>query len=315
MVIVKKVQIDEEVLIEWVYGFLIENQKTPGIRDLYRHKGCPYSKSAILQKYKNLSSLYNKYGLKRKEQGYDNITDDVLLEDLRSFVIKYKTTDRDTLKKNGLYDRAVYERRFGSWSNALKLSGINNSFKILMKYFEDYDGSDYISFLKQRIGVNGDFSDTQLEIIKKAKKLECDTKKIRNSINYKYIKENFVSVSVLLVCCGIEPSVSYCSGNTYIADDGHICDSGKEVQLDNFLSCNNIEHEVHCNYPNSQMKCDFKVKDFYIEYAGLMDKSKYAKDIERKVKFANENQIKQIILYELNEDTLTKLQAALTSDC
>ena len=310
----KKNIIDIEILSSWIFKFIEENNKSPGIRDLYKYKGCPYDKSSILREYGNLSNLYKKLNIDRKVVGYDNISDDELLAKLKYFVIKYRTTDRDILKKKGLYDRSVYERRFKTWSNALKLSGIDNSTKVLIKYFENYNGEDYIKFLKDNIGEYGDFTSEQYDIINKASKVAFDKDLIRKTINYSYIKRNFKTVSILLIACGKEPTVTYCSGNKYIAKDRHECDSSKEVIIDNFLYENNIDHEIHTNYPNSNFKCDFKVNDIFIEYAGLMDKKKYSNDIRKKIEFCKNNNIKQIILYNTKKETLSNLKVALESD-
>lgn len=310
----KKNIIDIKVLSSWIYDFIKENHKSPGLRDLYVNKGCPYNKNSILREYGNLSNLYNKLKINRKTFGYDNISDEELLNTLKELVIKYRTTDRDILRQKGLYDRSVYERRFKTWSNALKLSGVDNSLKTILKYFDNYNGENYIVFLKNNIGKNGDFTSEQYDIIDKASKVNYDKQLIRTTINYSYLKRNFKTVSILLIACNKEPTVNYCSGNKYISKDGHICDSGKEVIIDDFLYDNNIAHEIHCKYPNSNFKCDFKIGNLYVEYAGLMDKKRYTKDINKKIEFAKNNNIKQIILYNTSQKDLDNLRVALESD-
>lgn len=311
----KKVIIDEQVLLSWIREFYEEHGTPPGLRDLYRHKGCPYNKNSILKEYENLSNLLNKANLGRKRVGYSDITDEELLAELKDAVLCHKTSDRDKLRICGVKDRSVYENRFGSWSNALKLAGVDNSFKTLIRYFPQYRGEDYIDFLKKVIGTDGEFTVEQEEIMEKAKELSYDPNQIRSRVSYKKLKRNFGYVSILLIACGIEPTVNYCSGNKYIANDGHKCDSSKEVVIDDFLSENGIEHEVHVSYPNSKTKCDFKVGDTWIEYAGLTDKANYKKDLDNKIKFAKINNLKQIVLYDTAINTLNKLKAALTSDC
>lgn len=310
----KKVNINLQIFKKWADEFIKINNKSPGLRDLYKYKGCPYNKDTILKEYGNLSNLYSILNLERKGAGYNNISDEELLKILKEYVLKFRTTDRDILRNNGLYDRSVYENRFKSWSKALKLAGINNSVKTLIKYFNNYNGENYIEFLKSTIGDGEDFTPEQKDIMTKASLVDYDKDKIRNSINYNYIKRNFITVSILLIACGEEPNVTYCSGNSYISKDNHKCDSSKEVTIDNFLYNNNINHSVHELYPNSNFKCDFKIKNIYIEYAGLTDKLNYKKDIERKIKFAKDNNINQIVIYDTDINTLNNLKAALLSD-
>ena len=308
----RKIQINEQILSKWIYDFIKDNNNTPGLRDLYRYKGCPYSKETILNEYGNLNVLYEKLNISRKSVGYNNISDEKLLKELFESVIKYKTTDRDILRQNGLYDRTVYEKRFNSWSNSLKLAGINNTVKTLLKYFDNYQGQNPIQFLKQEIGVNNEFTKIQLSLMNKAKELGYDSNKIRKSINYKVIKENFITVSLILIACGKEPTTNYCSGNKYIANDNHVCDSNCEVIIDNYLSSHNILHEVHKKYPNSKMKCDFYINDTYVEYAGLMEHKKYQLKIQKKIEFAKENNLKQIIIYKKDLNRLSELLGGIS---
>lgn len=313
-----KIIINEQVLKDWIDNFIMLNNKSPGLKDLYINKGCPYGKEIILKEYGNLSNLYEKLNINRKELGYDNVSNDQLLKILKEYVIRFRTTDRDILRKNGLCDRSVYERRFNSWSNALELAGIDNSTKVLLTNFDNYKGEDPISFLKEEIGRNNEFTNVQLDIIGKALSVNCDCKLIRKIIRYDVIQRHFKKLSVLLISCGVQPNLTYCSGNSYIAKDGHICDSNLEVEVDNFFFDNNITHEVHVRYPKSKLIgyqdskfiCDFKVNDIYIEVAGL-NNDKYINDIERKKKYAEDNYMKLEILYDTKTDSLEGLRVKL----
>lgn len=285
------------------------------MHDFRRINGSPYDYRMLYEKVGKVKELYDWLNVNADITvfKYEN-SDDELLQELRRIILKERTTDRDIVRKAGGKDRSVYEKRFGSWSNAVKLAGISNVEKTLIKYFDNYNREEPIHFLKNNIGKNGDFTSEQYDIINKSSKVDFDKDLIRNTINYSYIKRNFKTVSILLIACGKEPNVTYCSGNKYISKDNHTCDSGKEIIIDNFLYENNIPHEVHINYPNSNFICDFKVKDVFIEYAGLMEKKKYRKDIDRKIEFCKNNNIKQIILYDTNKENLNNLRVALESD-
>jgi hypothetical protein len=299
----KKSIIDINILDHYIKDFINQNGKTPGLRDLYRHKGCPYSKVTILKEYENLDNLYKILGYDRKAIGYDNITDSQLLEELITAIYKYRTTDRDELKKRGIKDRAVYERRFGSWSDALKLAGFNNTQRVLMTYFEGYKGQEPIQFLKNSIGQNGDFTDKQKDMINKGKHIR----------RYK----DFLGKDTLFaIACGKEPDIIRGIKSKYVSDDGHECDSKEERVVDNFLYENGYQHSVHINYPSSKMICDFKVKDLYVEYAGLVNcgdsrQKKYIEKLEKKKQYALENGLKLYILYDTKKESLKQLRAAL----
>ena len=82
---------------------------------------------------------------------------------------------------------------------------------------------------------------------------------------------------------------------TFIAKDGHICRSKKEVEIDNILYELGIEHENEVYYPydktynkNSRKRCDWKIGNTYLEYAGMLAyydiiaRKKYRKRIDEK---------------------------------
>jgi len=82
----------------------------------------------------------------------------------------------------------------------------------------------------------------------------------------------------------------------FIAKDGHVCYSKKECEIDNLLYDLGLEHDNEVFYPydekfnkNKRKRCDWKVGDTYLEYAGMLSyynkKTKYAykKRIEEKM--------------------------------
>lgn len=208
-------------------------------------------------------SMYSKFTLPSKPITIvDTIRDEELLGILVNAVYRYPTTDRDKLRAfsaGDIYDRSVYERRFGSWSNSIRLAGFTDYNRVLLVYFVDYTGEDPIEFLKLKIGHNGDFTDEQKFYIANPH-IKRNTRIMRKhfkSINFYYILtgKRIWQVGKIII--------------KQIADDGHICDSNSEKIVDNYLNDNGIPHAIHVTYPRSSKKCDFRVGNVYIEYAGL----------------------------------------------
>lgn len=88
-----------------------------------------------------------------------------------------------------------------------------------------------------------------------------------------------------------------------IAKDGHECNSLAELEIDNWLYLNKLEHEkepcypYHKKYnPNSRLRADFRVGQLFIEYAGLMNDPKYANKINLKKALAAELDMRLVIL-------------------
>jgi hypothetical protein len=189
-----------------------------------------------------------------------------------------------------------------------------------MNYFDDYNGIEPIDFIKYKFGENNKFTNKQLELIEKVKVIGNKPEGIRRHIRYNIIQDNFKYVSILLIASGFEPNIDYNTGRKYEANDGHLCDSKEEMELDNWLKLNNFNHEHHIRYPNSKLTCDFKINNIYIEYAGLIDAraevyyKKYKSTIERKIKIAETNNIKILIVNNLSEKEISNLRAALESN-
>lgn len=87
------------------------------------------------------------------------------------------------------------------------------------------------------------------------------------------------------------------------AKDGHLCLSLGEKTIDDWLSDHKIEHEKEVLYPydeklnpNELSRTDWKVGKVFIEYAGLMNDTEYAKKMEIKKELALKNQIRLIII-------------------
>lgn len=117
------------------------------------------------------------------------------------------------------------------------------------------------------------------------------------------IKNRFGSIFELLLDSGLIPKGSKRMrlGTLVRAEDGHMCYSMVERNIDNWLSRHGIKHEKEVNYPNSPMRCDWEVllqgQRVFIEYFGLMSQEAYARKTEQKIEIAKQNNIELIPIY------------------
>ncbi len=74
------------------------------------------------------------------------------------------------------------------------------------------------------------------------------------------------------------------------ASDGHSCDSISELIIDNWLTENNISHQVDVLYPKTEHKADWSIETnrekVFVEYFGLAgDSARYDQTIKEKKNF------------------------------
>ena len=98
--------------------------------------------------------------------------------------------------------------------------------------------------------------------------------------------------------------VGHPEGNQPIASDGHICSSGPERIIDDWLSEHGIPRErepvypYHPNHdPNGRKRADWLVEDTYIEYFGLHGNSEYDSRSQQKFLMAISEGLKLIPVY------------------
>lgn len=298
---------NEDKLLDFINSYRDKNNCSPGINDFKRKLGCPYNKEIILREYGSIENMYNKFNMDSKPiSKLDLIEDKVLLKNLLEAVYEHRTTDRDELRKlspKTVYDRAVYERRFGSWTDALKMAGFTDYHRVLLAYCVDYKGEDPIEFLKLKIGKDGDFTETQKELLTHDDITEYKTRKYFRYRNfYNILKGNELKSANSIVI-------------KQVAKDGHVCDSNAEKVVDDFLYDNGFEHEVHVKYPDSQKISDFKIGDIYIEYAGLYNVHfQYDSNIKYKIKYCEENGLKLYVLYDTSEKSLSDMKEFINNN-
>ena len=118
--------------------------------------------------------------------------------------------------------------------------------------------------------------------------------------NPESITGQFGSYFKLLLRCGLLPDGTRKMrlGTWVLAKDGDMCFSLVEREIDNWLYHNKIKHTKEVRYPNSDMRCDWEIKEdnqrIFIEYFGLMNQKTYAEKASLKQKIAEENGIRLI---------------------
>ncbi len=116
-------------------------------------------------------------------------------------------------------------------------------------------------------------------------------------------KNHFGSFFAALVKSGILPRGTRRMklGTMILANDGHVCLSLVEKDIDDFLYSLKICHKKEVLYPDSNYRTDWEItwkqKRYFIEYFGLMNIRKYAKKAEQKAILAAANNIELISIY------------------
>lgn len=84
------------------------------------------------------------------------------------------------------------------------------------------------------------------------------------------------------------------------ARDGHVCDSISEAVIDNWLTQHNIPHARDAQYPTTNHRADWSIKDgkVFIEYFGLAkDSPRYDREVKVKKNLCRRNKIKLVEIY------------------
>lgn len=115
--------------------------------------------------------------------------------------------------------------------------------------------------------------------------------------------EEFGSYFAALVKSGILPEGSrrLVIGTMVLAEDGHLCLSLVEKEIDDFLYKRGIKHQKEVFYPNSTLRADWEIfgreRRIFIEYFGLMNNPDYADKAKQKMKIAEKHKIEFIGIY------------------
>ena len=137
----------------------------------------------------------------------------------------------------------------------------------------------------------------------------CDMPPYEKSFSTPYgYKDVFGSWFKALAAAGVDIQKK-ARGYTCLAEDGHVCFSLGEKKIDDWLYRHRIPHEKEPKYPgDSNLRGDWKVGNYFIEYWGLKGKKDYDDKIFLKKEIARENKIK---LIEINPKDLNNLDEKL----
>jgi len=104
-------------------------------------------------------------------------------------------------------------------------------------------------------------------------------------------------------------------GTMVEADDGDICFSLVEREIDNWLFSQGIRHKKEVRYPESDFRCDWEVcgcsRRLFVEYFGLMNQAAYAEKAKRKSEIASRAGITLIEIFP-ETDWKTEIRKAMT---
>ena len=100
-----------------------------------------------------------------------------------------------------------------------------------------------------------------------------------------------------------------------LANDGHLCLSLGEKEIDDWLYSRNIPHEKETRYPydpelnpNELQRCDWKIGEIYVEYAGMMSDYEYSMRMKDKQLLSKNHNLRLVVLYP---DDLGRLEEKL----
>ncbi len=128
-----------------------------------------------------------------------------------------------------------------------------------------------------------------------------------------HVKKKFGSWFKSLAETGALPDgvLSTARGIRCLAQDGHTCHSLDEQRIDDWLSSNGLPHEREPHYPahptlnsSGRRRADWKVRDIFIEYFGLVGDSNYEKKMDEKIALAQHCKIDLIAIYPADIENL-----------
>lgn len=201
-----------------------------------------------------------------------------LAEELGRVPITEDLTGREWIRGKG-----AYAETFGTWSNALKLAGLE---PVWCPVSDDELIDDLRRFYKE----NGRSPTT------------------RDKLRYGWctFSTRFGTWNNALTAAGL-PHNENIYGVKTIGKDGFEYDSISESLIGNWLFDNGIRYETQVPYFD-RLIADFKVKDIYIEFFGLHHDKEYMKKARLKQKLCKKHGKVLIALYEKD---LNKLEERL----
>jgi hypothetical protein len=128
-----------------------------------------------------------------------------------------------------------------------------------------------------------------------------------------HVKKKFGSWFKALAETGALPNgvLATARGIRCLAQDRHVCHSLDEQRIDDWLSAHGIHHEREPYYPAHPIlnptggrRADWKVRDTFIEYFGLIGDQDYEKKVDQKILLAQYFNIELIAIYPADLEQL-----------
>lgn len=291
--------------------FYVKNGRTPKLVEFTVKNGFPCNKETLLKRFGKYNGILDKLGYETFSHGERRYNNEKLLNDLKNAIVKYRTSNYDIIRKdeNVVY-REIYRRIFGSYFEAVKLSGITRNNLYMLEMFANYNLENEKEFLIKNL-YGGKLTDKHIELLEKAKEIpdeEFNRDNVSKKISIATIYKLFNNFS--LFCIMADKTVKSIFKRQHVADDGHVCDSFEECYLDNFLSKNNIIHNTQVKYPNSKMTSDFEINGKFVEYTKFKQShitDKYNETLVKKRKICKENNIELIEIDDISDEKLQEL--------
>lgn len=128
-----------------------------------------------------------------------------------------------------------------------------------------------------------------------------------------HAKKKFGSWFTALAKTGALPNgvIATARGIRCLAKDGHICHSLDEQRIDDWLHVHDLDHEREPNYPQhpsfnlaGKRRADWKVRETFVEYFGLLGDPEYEKKMDEKILLAQESNTMLIAIYPADIEKL-----------
>jgi hypothetical protein len=229
---------------------------------------------------------------------YESYTDEDFIEICKKEFTRFENVDVDVIRNlynDGIlpFGGGVIQRKFGGLSKLLLLCGF--PYKVKVRRHDHYSKEQMRdAFLEFYTDKN--IPPTQLEVFK-------DYSDNKILFNAEHFSRDWGSYSKFLIENGYTHNKGKYS-QKYISSDGTVCDSKKELLIDEFLNSNKIPHKHHVKYSDliddikKWHKMDFLLSDgTIVEYFGLQGVKKYDEKIKKKLAILEENNMKYIAIY------------------
>ena len=214
--------------------------------------------TAGIDYYDEIAINKNKYWTKEK----------IIAEIKRLYIEGYSLNSQSMQKGEHRDLFGAAKNKLGSWENAIKNAGID--YREISKLKSQT--KEYKENLKNRL------SDEKLKkLVLNEKLTQLEIAEIANTSS-EVIATRMKKLGLPVL------NKRYGSHKRVICNDGHKADSQYERKVDDWLSGQNIPHEIHQKIIiGRNFTADFKVGKFYIEVLGLWGEKDYEKKFDNKL--------------------------------